>query len=204
MLNGLKTQSTQREQSPAGMVLTNGNGDDDILVESGSKTPSLQQEGELVNNIYGGDKEDASGREVVRGTDHLPGSGEESMLMGRSTKTYQRRRKTKGLLDLGDAKSHPRRSVRISSRNKQVNNYSLSRHGLTSVSLSDGDIDNCNTRLGDAVSPVASAKLWEISRRVGITCQGDEQQVLNEYSSLEARDLQFMESLAEGKRDVFK
>ena len=39
---------------------------------------------------------------------------------------------------------------------------------------------------------------------MGITCQRDEQKVVNEYSSLEVRDLQFMESVAEGKKDVFK
>ncbi|KAL9298086.1 hypothetical protein ACSQ67_023982 [Phaseolus vulgaris] len=39
------------------------------------------------------------------------------------------------------------------------------------VSLSDGDIDNCNPRLRESDSSEEPVKLWEISRKVGIRCR---------------------------------
>ena len=50
------------------------------------------------------------------------------------------------------------------------------------------------------------SKLWEISRRVGITCRLDEQEVVQEYSCLKARDMELMKSIEEGnvRKDGFK
>jgi len=109
----------------------------------------------------------------------------------------------KGLSELGVSNSHPRRSVRISIRSAQVGISSQTRRGMSLVSLSDGDINNCNLRLCDLDSSVDSSKLWEISRKVGINCRGDEQEVVNEYSCLEARDLEIMKSAEKGKKDSF-
>ena len=68
------------------------------------------------------------------------------------------------------------------------------------VSLSDGDIDNCNLRLRESDSLEEPVKLWEISRKVGITCRKDEQEVVQEYSCLEERDLKTMRCVEEGKK----
>jgi len=72
---------------------------------------------------------------------------------------------------------------------------------MSSVSLSDGDIDNCNSRLRDTISPADPSKLWEISRRVGIFCKGDDQEVENEYVCMEARDVEFLKNVEERNKD---
>jgi len=64
--------------------------------------------------------------------------------MGKLSKTLQRQRKKKGLLELGVSNSHPRCSARLITKSSQAGIFSQSRQGMSSVSLSDGDIDNCN------------------------------------------------------------
>jgi len=134
----------------------------------------------------------------------LSSSPEEAeAIMGKLLKTPQRRRKKKGLLELGVSNSHPRRSTRLSTKSSQAGILSQSRQGMSSVYLSAGDIDNCNQWLFVSEPVAEPSKLWEISRRVGITCRLDEQEVIQEYSCLEARDLEFMKSVEEGKGDGF-
>jgi len=108
--------------------------------------------------------------------------------------------KSKALL-IWKAPSHtPRRSVRIRNKCPQNALSFLSRQGMPTVSLSDGDIDNCNLRLREPVSPEEPIKLWDISRKVGIRCRKDEQEVIQEFSSLEERDLKTMSCVEEGKK----
>jgi len=72
---------------------------------------------------------------------------------------------------------------------------------MSSTSLSDGDIDNCNQRMFVSDLVVEPSNLWEISRRLGMRCRGDEQEVVKEYSCMETRDLEFMGNVEEGKKD---
>lgn len=43
-------------------------------------------------------------------------------------------------------------------------------------------------------------KLWEINRKAGTICRGDEQEVVKEYICLEERDLEIMKSAEAGKK----
>ena len=72
---------------------------------------------------------------------------------------------------------------------------------MSSASLSDGDINNCNQRLFVSDPVVEPSKLWEISNRLGIRCREDQQEVVKEYSCMETRDLEFMGIVEEGKND---
>jgi len=127
------------------------------------------------------------------------GDGEEE----RGITTTQRRRKSKGLVDLEGSKSHPRRSVRIRNKCSQNAHSSLANQGMPSISLSDGDIDNCNIRLRESELSDKPFKLWVISRKVGIRCCKDEQEVIQEFSKLEERDLKTVNCEEEGKKRGF-
>ena len=104
-------------------------------------------------------------------------------------------------MELAAPNSHPCRSVRLRSKAARVGNLPQTIRGMSSVSLSDGDIDNCNSRLRDTISPADPSKLWEISRRVGIFCKGDDQEVENEYVCMEARDVEFLKNVEERNKD---
>ncbi|KAL9298076.1 hypothetical protein ACSQ67_023972 [Phaseolus vulgaris] len=89
---------------------------------------------------------------------------EDGGCVGRGVKTYQRRRKTKGLVDLDGSMSHPRRSVRIRNKCPRVHSQPILDKVCTVVSL-DGDIDKRNPRLRESDSSEEPVKLWEISRK---------------------------------------
>ena len=63
---------------------------------------------------------------------------------GKFSKTYQRRPKLKGLMELGAPNSHPKRSARLHAKISQAGSSILFKQGMSSASFSDGDIDNCN------------------------------------------------------------
>jgi len=172
-----------------------------LKLESAQKKKPMEQDGAQAGNVSSENQDDVLGIETHRKRGGLLlGSGEGGGHEERGTTTTQRRRKIKGLVDLEGSKSHPRRSVRIRNKCPQNALSFLSRQGMPTVSLSDGDIDNCNLRLREPDSPEEPIKLWDISRKVGIRCRKDEQEVIQEFSSLEERDLKTMSCVEEGKK----
>jgi len=142
-----------------------------IALESGAETKTVDQE-EMLKG-YHQHEETAEAKDLG---DVCTDSGFPIRLGieegGRPVGNAQRQRKTKGLMELAAPNSHPRRSVRLRSKAARVGNLHQTIRGMPAVSLSDGDIDNCNSRLRDMVSPADPSKLWAISRRVGIFCRG--------------------------------
>jgi len=105
-----------------------------------------------------------------------------------------------GLSEVGASTSNPRRSVRINARVTKAGASSNHRHGMSSMSISDGDFVNCNTRNCDPGNMVDPPKLWEIGKQAGLYCTKDEDEVVKEYMCLEERDLEFLQSYEEGKK----
>jgi len=99
-----------------------------------------------------------------------------------------RRRKKKGLSELGDSCPHPRRSVRLSLILPQAGSLEHHKDGLSSVSMSDRDIKICNSRLCAFVNLAEPSSLWVAGKQVGITCRGEEEEVVKEYGRMEDRD----------------
>jgi len=175
-----------------------------LELESAKKKTPMEHDGTHAGNISSKNQDAVLGIGTHRRRGGMllgcrEGGGHEE----RGVTTTQRRRKIKGLVDLEGSKSHPRRSVRIRIKCPQNALSFLSRQGMPTVSLSDGDIDNCNLRLREFDSPEEPIKLWEISRKVGIRCHKDEQEVIQEFSSLEERDLKTMSCVEEGKKRGF-
>jgi len=120
---------------------------------------------------------------------------------GGNTSTPPRRRKLKGLFELGDSISFPRRSVRLISRSAKAKPSSSGRDGMCSNSVSDGGVVNCNLRFSGPSGMADPSKLWEIGKKVGLKCRGDEEEVVNEYICLEKRDTEVMKNYEEGDKN---
>ncbi|XP_068497843.1 uncharacterized protein [Phaseolus vulgaris] len=62
------------------------------------------------------------------------------------------------------------------------------RDELSSNSISDRNIYNCNHHLAELVNQAGPSKLLEVGKQVGIMCRRDEEEVVKEYGSMEDRD----------------
>ncbi|KAK8466456.1 hypothetical protein PHAVU_008G097350 [Phaseolus vulgaris] len=91
---------------------------------------------------------------------------------GGNTTTPPRRRKLKGLFELGDSISFPRRSVRLISRRAKAISSSCDRDGMCSNSVSDGGVVNCNLRFAGPSITAEPTKLWEIGKNQGLNVGG--------------------------------
>jgi len=129
--------------------------------------------------------------------------GDEEASVGNICKTPPRRHKMIGLWELGEPSTHPRRSVRISVRTSQVRDSSHSCVGTNFVAISDGDINNCNSRYRESEYMEEPSKLWEIDKHIGVACRGDEVEVVKEFQCMEVRDLEVMQSYEEGNKSGY-
>ena len=127
---------------------------------------------------------------------------EEGRKLGNVCASSSRQRKTNGLRELVEPNSHPRRSVRLSERMSQARKNLLSSEGLPIISISDGDIVNCNTRvriLGNREEP---ADIWGRGKQVGLVCRKEEEEVVHELQCMEDGDVEFMKKLEVGDHNV--
>jgi len=113
-----------------------------------------------------------------------------------------RRRKKKGLTELGDSCSYPKRSVRLSVRLPQARSIAHHIDGMSLASISDMDIYNYNSRLSESVNVVEPSRLWELGKQVGLKCLGDEEQVVKEYVRMEDWDSEFVLRTKMGGKNV--
>lgn len=104
----------------------------------------------------------------------------------------------KGLADLGEPFSHPRRSARLSLRYAQVASSANHRNKISLTSISDKDINNCNSRLHHMCVMEEPPNLWEVGKKCGLFCRGEEDEVIKEYGSMEERDLEVVNCYKEG------
>ena len=102
--------------------------------------------------------------------------------------------RTKGLGEMAEPSTLPRRSIRVWP--SQVRD-SASKAGSFSATISDGDTI-CNSRFRDLDVTVEPLKLWEMGKQMGIVCRRIEEEVVKEYQSMEARDVEFSQKLEEG------
>jgi len=101
----------------------------------------------------------------------------------------------KGLGEMAEPSTLPRRSVRVWP--SQVRD-SASKAGTLSATISDGDTIICNSRFRDLDVTEEPLKLWEMGKQMGIVCRRIEEEVVKEYQSMEARDVEFAQKLEEG------
>jgi len=122
-------------------------------------------------------------------------------LKSRSNSPPQRRKK-KGLLELGDSCPFPQRSARLRSRTAAVGPSESARGEMPSASISDLDINNCNSRVRATVNLAEPASLWAIGKQVGIFCRKEEEEVVKEYECMDDRDEEVTRGLENGGRYV--
>jgi len=171
-----------------------GNSESPYLVETGSGTdnrqikPNSSQEGRLAM-----EKENQIG--ILHGL-----SEEEVAEAGTASKTQSRKCKLKALRELGDANTYPRRSVRLSEKTSQKKSDMLNREGMFSTSISDRDIYLCNARVHNPESREESDNLWVVGKRFGLACRGEEDEVVQEFISMEDRDQEVMNNTELGRQ----
>jgi len=127
----------------------------------------------------------------------------EETSFGSRCETPIRWRKMRGIHHLVEPSTHPRRSVRLSEKSVQVRKNLLAKEGSLSMSISDGDIGNCNSRFRDNGIREEPTKLWNQGKQIGLQCCGDEEEVIQEYQCMEDRDLEFMKSITGGNLKGF-
>jgi len=126
--------------------------------------------------------------------------GDEVTVGGSERRSPPCRRRRKGLWEVGEPSTHPRRLVRIRARSSQVRNSSSSKAGTLTTTISDGDINNCNSRFRDPEIMEEPTKLWELGKHMGIACRGVEEEVVQEFECMEVRDVEFMQRFEEGTK----
>jgi len=178
-------QEEKREEVQTGEREVSGLGNQGMEIESPLK--------ERVDECHTEEFDEALKGVMVGGLKPIA-FGEEGAAAGSNLMLSPRWRMIEGLSEVGASTSNPRRSVRINARITKAGASSNHRHGMSSVSISDGDFVNCNTRNCDP------PKLWEIGKQAGLYCTKDEDEVVKEYMCLEERDLVFLQSYEEGKQ----
>ena len=158
-----------------------------LVLESGSPSKKEVSMGEQV----------AFGRAMV-GEPSEPPSGDGGVVEKCKSNSPHCVRKKKGLGVVGESRSHPRRSARISERRFQASTYPCITAGLSVASLSDRDIMNCNSRMVARSNIVESPELWEIGKKIGVWCREDEQEVIKNYDGMEVRDSEMASGHKEG------
>jgi len=124
----------------------------------------------------------------------------EGVAGGSKNKSPSCRKKTKGLWELGEPSTHPRHSMRISSRSDRVRSSPSSTSRTFTTIISDGDIYNCNARFCDSEVLEEPAMLWEIGKHIGIACRGAKVEVVKEYQSMKLRDAECKQRFEEGNK----
>lgn len=143
------------------------------------------------SGAQGGSVDDGVVGVMSTGAGSLPQLGIDDTVLKCRSNSPPLRRKKKGLLELGDSCPYPRRSARLSSR-----------VGMPSVSISDMDINLCNSRLCATVNLAEPVSLSAIGKQVGIICREEEEEVVKEYGCMEVRDEEVSLGSKSGGRNV--
>jgi len=126
----------------------------------------------------------------------------EERKLGSSCNNSSKQRKIKDLRESVEPNSHPRRSVRLSERMPQARKNLLISEGLPTISNSDGDINNCNTRTYISGNREEPANIWGLCKQVGLACRREEEEVVQELQCMEERDMEFMKNVEMGDHNV--
>jgi len=118
----------------------------------------------------------------------LPEEGETEV--GSPSKNLSRRGKMKASTELGNQKTYTRRSVRLSERTPNSKRDVENKEGMFATSDSDGDTNQRKDRECKNVIREEPENLWSIGEHIGLACRGVEDEVIQEYNSMEDRDLE--------------
>ena len=154
--------------------------------------------------VQGGSADDGLVGVMSMGAVPLPQSGLEGPNLKCRSNSPPIWRKKKGLLELGDSYSYPRRSAQLSSRIASARPSEIIRTGMPSVSISDLDINLCNSRICATVDLAEPASVWAIGKQIGISCCEEEEEVVKEYGCMDDRDEEVAMGSKAGGRNVSK
>ncbi|XP_068474698.1 uncharacterized protein [Phaseolus vulgaris] len=156
------------------------------MLENGS--PKIMKKGKGVEQEEGTQEDDRTEGDTWLCAYATKSTGEGVLKARSMSNSPLRRRKKKILSELGDSLPNPRRSTRISARLQKAGANLVRGDGVSMDSISDKDINLCNSRWCSYRAADDPINLWESGKRFGIACRGDEDAVINEYVRMEARD----------------
>jgi len=93
--------------------------------------------------------------------------------------------------------------VRLSERLSQARKDLLPSEDLPIISISDGDISNCNARVCISGNREELANLWGLGKQIGLACRREEEEVVQEPQCMEERDMEFTKKLEVGNLKDF-
>lgn len=70
------------------------------------------------------------------------------------------------------------------------------------MSISDNSIKNCNRLILDDLSMDSAKKCWEIGKKVGVSCGGEEEVVIPKILEMEERDQKIISMKGAGKSSL--
>ena len=156
------------------------------MLENGS--PKIMKKGKGVEQEEGTQEDDGIEGGTWLCASNIKSTGEGGLKARSMSNSPLRRRKKKILSDLGDSAPNPRRSTRINARLQKAGAKLVRGDGVSMESISDKDINLCNSRWCSYRVADDPINLWESGKRCGIACRGDEDEVIKEYERMEARD----------------
>ena len=156
------------------------------MLENGSL--KIMKKGKGVEQEEGTQEDDGTEGDTWFCASAIKFTGEGGLKARSMSNSPLRRRKKKILFELGDSVPNLRHSTRINARLQKVGAKLVRGNGVSMESISDKDINLCNSRWCSYRAADDPINLWESGKRCGIACRGDEDEVINEYERMEARD----------------
>jgi len=173
-------------------ILNDSNAIDPVL-ETGSSSNKKESKGEQY----------AFGRATLGASSTSLPFGDGGGKKRSNSNSLPRRRKKKGLVEMGEPRSHPRQSARLSERRSQAGTSSFLRASLSVVSISNRDIMNCNSRLGARSNIVESPELWAIGKQLGCCAEKMKRRLLKNMTVWKQETRRWQLDIRKGKRIVF-
>jgi len=129
-------------------------------------------------------------------------SGEDELEYGGNYLTPQYGWRQRGLCEIGETSRKPRWKYLTKKGDMQNETICESRLVLNSISnsFSEDGINNCNKRFWTSFDIDRPVKLWELGKQIGISCEANEVEAINEMVLMEKKDLKGKKKGGKGRK----
>lgn len=69
---------------------------------------------------------------------------------------------------------------------------------LSGMSISDSNIKNCNRKIRDRSDLSSAEKLWNLGKEIGVSCGGNEAEIITKIVEMEVRDREVISARGAG------
>jgi len=131
-------------------------------------------------------------------------SGEDELECGGNYLTPPYGWRQRGLCEIGETSRKPRWKYLTKKGDIQNETICESRLVLNSISnsFSEDGINNCNKRFWNSIDIDRPVKLWELGKQIGISCEANEVEAINEMVLMEKKDLKGKKKGGKGRKYI--